>query len=911
MSDAEHEQATATQPSKASTSSSSSRHDGQSDAAKTSNGKEGERATADQPATALSMALVPRVERESYVVPREDQRASVDQPLPVPTSSLSSHDGQPDTTQTSSSKERRAGLLPNSLRTLWRRRSCLTNINGTSLASRRPLRYSRRTAVRRTPRERFSRKESEPTIADKPVTTLTSLPPCEGQQESTKVPSDEDQRAVVDQPLPASRFLPSSYDSQPDTAQTSSGKESERDTAKQPMTALTTSLPSCEDRHGRHREAVKTAAACGTEDERSATRNASVKPAFDRTSSLSPTEGHQEAAQTSTVAALMTAVSVAPAAPMSPLDHVLICGHGRFQQITLVCTALAFFTTIVHAVASANLARPVDHWCRPTVQYSYMEPDAWWNISIPVVREEDGTERRSQCERFEPPLPYAESSAALPDNRTIVPCDAGWQYASGASSGSQRCNIIFAQSHGHSIVDEWDLVCGRSWMVPALAAVYVVGGVVGAPLAGIAADRIGRRPVLGIWLMLLVFAGTAIVFANSVPLFAALRFVTSAGTAGVLVASQVLLFEVTDSQHRVLYCAIAVAAAAFVAALYTELVYDFIRNWHAAQVVYMVPTCGLIFAAYLVEESPCWLLAIYELRNAEHVLSRAAGANRVEPQVFRRRPVGAQGRDEQAALSLDGVRLSDLLSNQLLRQRSAIIFGCWFLAFGTFAHLSTSHVLRDNQGARAALVVLRLPCVVADVYVLTRNSRRLCLAFSMLALAIATGALSLAVAFGAADQVAAVLVVSALLIFDMSAISAFVLSAELYPTVLRGAAFGCCYMSGRLGALAALFVNEIQSLPLRGTAYAVAAAMLLLFGTMALALPETKHMPPSNTVHGMMVVEDKWQLYSPLRVARARHKRRTFQDGAAGERPHAPSQFFFAARAGYLANRSSIRSFTV
>nr|XP_037290944.1 solute carrier family 22 member 12-like [Rhipicephalus microplus] len=730
--------------------------------------------------------------------------------------------------------------------------------------------------------------------------------------------SDKEQRAVVDQPFTALRVLPSSHDSQLESAQLSSGKDSEQATTKQPTSALTTSLPSRDDRHesfiipsdegatvsqpsttltsfllsqnGRRREGFKMSATRGTEDERLAIHNASVKPTYERTSSLSSTEGHHEAARTSTVAAVMTAASVAAVAPTSPLDHVLICGHGRFQQIALFCTALAFFTTIVHAIGTANLARPVDHWCRPTVQYSYMEPNVWRNISIPVIQEKDGTERHSQCQRFEPPLPYAESSAGLPDNRSTVPCDAGWQYASGASSAHQRCNAIFAESHGHSIVDEWDLVCGRSWMVPALSATYVAGGVVGAPLAGIAADRMGRRPVLGIWLVLLVFAGTALVFANSVAVFTTLRFVTSVGAAEVLVASQVLLFEVTDSQHRVLFCAIAVAAAGFVAAVYTEVVYVFIRNWHAAQVAYMVPTCGLMVAAYLAEESPCWLMATYELRNAEHVLSRAAGANSVEPPVFRRRLSAlrdemcrqhchsvTQQEQERANVTVtdqDGVRLSDLLSNQPLRQRSAIIFGCWFLAFGTFAHLSTGHMMRTSQGARTALVVLRLPCVVADVYVLTRNSRRLCLVFSMLSLAVVMGALSLAVSLDAADLVAAVLVTLALLVFDMSAISAFVLSAELYPTVLRGATFGVCYMSGRLGAQAAVFVNEIQSRPLRGVAYAITAAMLLLFGTMALALPETKHMPPSNVVHGIMVMEDKWQLYCPLRVARTRNKRR-------------------------------------
>ncbi|KAL3188572.1 hypothetical protein MRX96_022578 [Rhipicephalus microplus] len=1059
MSDAEDEKAMATKRSNASTSSSQSQHDRKLDDAKTSNGKEGERATANQPATSLSTALVPRVERESSVVPRDEhQRGSVNNPLPVLTSSLSPHDVQPATVKTSSGKEVEQATtqqLTNAMTTAllpyvgkwkpfvtyrgldrWdivekslvnRAYSSLTHegqpdtaevISGkeseqahtdqtvnalTSLPRREGQPVSsaipsddqrvlpeQPSAPMLTPHERklgvtdvdsgeqnrpvtadqpvtiatmslppregqkeapvipsneykrsivdqptraptfsphdsqtdstriISRKGSKSKIANKPFTVLTSLPPHEGQQESTMASSDKEQRAVVDQPFTALRVLLSSHDSQLESAELSSGKDSEQATTKQPTSALTTSLPSRDDRHesviipsdegatvsqpsttltsfllsqdGRHREGFKMAATRGTEDERLAIHNASVKPTYERTSSLSSTEGHQEAARTSTVAAVMTAASVAPVAPTSPLDHVLICGHGRFQQIALFCTALAFFTTIVHAIASANLARPVDHWCRPTVQYSYMEPNVWRNISIPVIQEEGGTERRSQCQRFEPPLPYAESSAGLPDNRSTVPCDAGWQYASGASSAHQRCNAIFAESHGHSIVDEWDLVCGRSWMVPALSATYVAGGVVGAPLAGIAADRIGRRPVLGIWLVLLVFAGTALVFANSVAVFAALRFVTSAGAAGVLVASQVLLFEVTDSQHHVLFCAIAVAAAAFVAAVYTEVVYVFIRNWHAAQVAYMVPTCGLMVVAYLAEESPCWLMATYELRNAEHVLSRAAGANRVEPPVFRRRLSAlrdelcrqhchsvTQQEQERANVTVtdpEGVQLSDLLSNQPLRQRSAVIFGCWFLAFGTFAHLSTSHMMRTSQGARAALVVSRLPCVVADVYVLTRKSTRLCLVFSMLSLAIVMGALSLAVSLDTTDLVAAVLVTLALLVFDMSAISAFVLSAELYPTMLRGATFGVCYMSGRLGALAAVFVNEIQSRPLRGVAYAVTAAMLLLFGTMALALPETKNMPPSNTVHGIMVMEDKWQLYSPLRVARTRNKRR-------------------------------------
>ncbi|XP_075556785.1 solute carrier family 22 member 7-like [Dermacentor variabilis] len=692
--------------------------------------------------------------------------------------------------------------------------------------------------------------------------------------------AEDKQAATADQPTTTLTPWLRSHDGQRDPVKTADRKDKQA-TVDQPLSALQTSSLSPHD--GR-REAIKVAA--GAEECAAIQIAHAPLPTSDPTSPLSPPEGQQDVGQSTTAVAATTAATASTAAPTSPLDQILICGHGRFQVIVLVCTALAFFTTIVHALASANLARPVDHWCRPPATYSHMSPEAWRNVAIPVVRDEHGGETRSQCLRFEPPLPDAESYGDSPDNRTAVPCDAGWQYESGASSGKPRHGIFFGDSRVHSIVDEWDLVCGRGWIVSALAAAYMAGGAVGAPIAGVAADRIGRRPVLCTWLVLLVFAGITLAFAQNVSLFSTLRFLLSAGAAGVLVASHVMLFEVTDTEHRAPYCAIAVAGATFFAAVYSELVHVFLPNWHEAQVAYMVPTCGLVVAVYLVEESPCWLLALCELRSAENVLARAAYINAIEPQQFRRRlsalkgevkrqheHLGTQQEPEggHAIVPDHEVRLSDLLSYQPLRQRSAIIFGCWFLVFGTFSHLSTSHVMRTNEAARFTLVLLRMPCVVADVYVLKHVGRRLSLAASMLALSLAMGALSAVHVF---DQLAAVLVVSGLVVFDLSAITVFALSAELYPTVIRGAALGCCYMSGRLGALVAPFVNEIPSPLLKSIAYAVSAAMLMLLGTMAFALPETRHLPPSNTVQGMMAVEDKWQLYSPLRVARSGGKRR-------------------------------------
>ncbi|KAL3188567.1 hypothetical protein MRX96_022574 [Rhipicephalus microplus] len=613
--------------------------------------------------------------------------------------------------------------------------------------------------------------------------------------------------------------------------------------ARRPSESTSTSFPQYppEDQQEELRTSVG-------EDE---TRSASVLPASTPLSPLS-VGVLQEAAQTTltTGTATVTAHAVSTTIePSSPLDHVLIIGHGRFQRIVLVCTTLGFFTTIVHATASTTLARSVDHWCSPPEEYAFVSEATWKKVGIPEHR--DGSVvRRSQCHRYDPPFDLLSDEAghdASADNRSVIPCDAGWHFETGHISDGPDYHGHSGKldfKHPHSIVVEWNLVCGRKWIVSALRAAYTAGGFAGAPVAGIAADRI-------------------------------------------VVASHVLLFEVTGARYRASYCAVAIASGILAADVYSELIYVCIPNWHLAQVAFMIPSCGMIVAVYMMEESPCWLVAVSEMRYAESVLAWAAGVNNIEPSMFRRRlsrlrielnrqneQLAMQQEPEGAIISEHEVRVSDLLSKHNLRRRSAVIFGCWFLVFGAFAHFTTTDVLRNSELARIALVLLRLPCVVADVYAITRAGRRLSLGLSMLALSVVATALSMVELFGASVKLSAALVISGLLAFDLSAVTLFAFSAELYPTVLRGTALGCCYMSGRLGAFVAPFVNLIPSPQLRSTAYAVSAAMLLVLSAMAFALPETRQLPPSNTMQGMLAMEEKWLLGSPLRVARGSGKRR-------------------------------------
>ncbi|KAH8028687.1 hypothetical protein HPB51_018111 [Rhipicephalus microplus] len=403
----------------------------------------------------------------------------------------------------------------------------------------------------------------------------------------------------------------------------------------------------------------------------------------------------------------------------SPMDQILIFGHGRFQKRVLFCTALAFFAAVTHVRTPAILARPVDHWCKPPTDYAYMTVGEWKNASVPLEADD---KTRSACLRYDPPLPYSEDF----ENRTEVPCDAGWDYDAGA---------------------------------------------VGAPLAGVAADAIGRRPVLCTCIFLVMFSGVSLAFARTVLAFAVLRVLLSASVSSVLVTSLVLLFEVTDTQHRALFCSLAMASPFFTAALYFELVYSLELSWYASQIAFMVPTGVLVLAVYMMDESPCWLLAVSNKRRAVQVLSWAARVNEVDPDVFNERlselkaGLRKQREPQQASTPTDvssperEVHAMDLVIDQRLRKRTAVMLGCWFLSYAVFNLTTLRHgALSVLSLAQALIHVLRAP-----------------------------------------DHLLAGVVVSSMLVFDMCLIALYLFSAELYPTVVRvtGLAFG--YASGRLG----------------------------------------------------------------------------------------------------------------
>ncbi|XP_077508564.1 solute carrier family 22 member 7-like [Amblyomma americanum] len=552
----------------------------------------------------------------------------------------------------------------------------------------------------------------------------------------------------------------------------------------------------------------------------------------------------------------------------SPLDHILIFGHGWFQRPILLCTTLAFFTTVLQLAAINSLARPADHWCRPPAEYAHVPAEIWRNTSVPL--EADGVTRH-KCLRYEPPLPSEEEDGV--EERSTIPCDAGWDFEVEAAS----------------IIREWNIVCERDWIMTALIAAYMLGGVIALPFSGITADRMGKRPVLCICMFLLMFAGIRVAFAKTLIAFAALRALLSASTAGVVITSIVVLFEVTDTQHRALFCSCAVAGGALLAFVYQAVVLGMVTDWKAVQIVSMVPTCGLVLGVYLMEESPCWLLAVLKMRRAEDVRSWAARVNNADPDAFKHRlsalrvELKRQQEQQQDPGSSDifsgpqDVHGTELVRNQSLRHRSLVAFGCWLVGFTVYYKLLTGQVMRSSHGTQIALVLLRLPAIIVNVIIITDAGRRRTLSLNLIIMAVVNAALAIGHSVRAPGYVLAALVVVWMVLFDLCAVTLFILTAELYPMLVRGAGLSFSYTCGCVGCVIAPLLNEIQSADIKSLVYAVVAALFLFFGVMALTLPVTTELELANTMRNFAA--EKWHLQSPLRVARRGSKLKRSKSG--------------------------------
>ncbi|KAL3209091.1 hypothetical protein MRX96_038381 [Rhipicephalus microplus] len=460
-----------------------------------------------------------------------------------------------------------------------------------------------------------------------------------------------------------------------------------------------------------------------------------------------------------------------PAPDEQPTEEGIPMGEGRFQVMVTIASTLAGTAFLLHLVSFRLTTRVMDHWCRPPAAFANMSVAEWRRLGTPL--EADGS--RNRCSQYDPPDGGSRGH--------VVPCKA-WDFDT--------------ERYGNNIVSEWRLVCDRRWLIEMAVLVYMAACAMSLPLAGAAADRVGRRVVMHISLAALLAAGFATSLANSYLLFVGLRIVVSTTSNAFWLVLYVVLYEVSTPARRDRYCFIAMAGAS-VAMPATMLVLLQLRlSWEALHLALMAPTSAMALVYCSVgNESPAWLMRNWNAREAEAVAMHAARINGIpleECRAWFARE--SRRRDSEMPLPLFDHSPFAIFAPEV-RGSHALISYIWAATSFAFNQVNLNDIVPVQSAFAAVGVACMLPMYGAAYacclrFGVRRSHVTAGLAFSLLALA-------LAAAYGYQLHDASVALIVALrLLGNLVVVLAFVVTVRQYPVSARCTGLCSSFALGRL-----------------------------------------------------------------------------------------------------------------
>ncbi|TDT66278.1 MFS transporter [Frigoribacterium sp. PhB116] len=401
-----------------------------------------------------------------------------------------------------------------------------------------------------------------------------------------------------------------------------------------------------------------------------------------------------------------------------------------------------------------------------------------------------------------------------------------------------------------------------------VASAGFAGMAIGAAVGGSLSDRLGRKTVFALTLLVYGLATGLSALSWSVGALLVLRFVVGLGLGAELPVASTLVSEFSPRRIRgrvvVLleaFWALGSIAAALVGWLVIPLSDD---GWRWALLIGALPALYAVFVRLRMPESVRFLEGKGRHDEAERTVRAfeeaagiaqpsaapraAAGTRPADPSRADARPADPSRADARPA---DAPRASSAaaLLRDGLRRRTVAIWVVWFMTnfsyYGAFVWLPTLLVeagfpLVKSFEYTLLITLAQLPGYAASAWLIERWGRRGTLAVFLLGSAVAATAFGFGAVSGSATQI----VVSGMFLsfFNLGAWGAlYAVTPELYPTRLRGTGAGWAAGVGRIASIAApLTVPPLLVLGGTPVLFAVFGGVFVVAAVAALALPELR-----------------------------------------------------------------------
>jgi MFS family permease len=436
-----------------------------------------------------------------------------------------------------------------------------------------------------------------------------------------------------------------------------------------------------------------------------------------------------------------------------------------------------------------------------------------------------------------------------------------------ASNGDQcqlngtSCNDFdyFPSEFGHTAVQEWDLVCDKSYLPSLSQSAYMLGISISAIVFGYFSDKYGRKWTVVVAVVIEIAAGLLSAFSNSISLFIFARFLLAFGCYGRNLTAFLIGIEVVGPKYRAVIGIAYQLGWAFGYIALPGIAY-LLKDFRHLLLATTVPEIIWLFWFMRLPESPRWLLTHNKLQEAEEIVMQAIHTNSRDATDVRtvfarmRQEVDLTHRHEQASdqKSKSGGTFLDLWKDRTMTINTVIFFFTWFA--NAFVYYGISLNIGEIGGNLywnfflAGLVEFPsyILCMASFRYI----GRRPLLAVTMLGAGICCFAIVLLCIH---DRESMSVWIQGFAIFGKFWITIsfgliYVYTAEIYPTVFRQIGVGACSVVGRTGSILAPFVKELITFTSFGLVMSIFGGLSILTFLLSMKLPETKDTEMPDTM---------------------------------------------------------------
>ncbi|XP_008641384.1 PREDICTED: solute carrier family 22 member 13 [Corvus brachyrhynchos] len=487
---------------------------------------------------------------------------------------------------------------------------------------------------------------------------------------------------------------------------------------------------------------------------------------------------------------------------------------GLYQKLLMLLLSLPLLLNPFQMIAQVFMVVEVPHHCDTSWIRAVgpnLTEEEQLNLTLP--RGADG--EFEQCSMYSPVDWDLDSIMAYGLNDTQK-CSSGWVYPSEPPP---------------SLLTEFDLVCDRAVLNNVSQSIYMAGLLIGAMIFGILSDRIGRRPVLLICILIQSVFGLGIAFVPHFYVYTAFRCVVAAAVSGIMITVVSLATEWVGVSYRPKAVLIAHTAFAIGQMMVAGLSYG-IRNWRLLEITGSAPMFALFFYIWVLPESARWLVTKGRIEEAKKPLELSS------PQKPLSIPTG-DGDKLKPEQDVKSGSFLDLFRKKDLRKVTLIMLCVWFADSIVFYGLSLSvtNFGLDIYLTQLAFGAVELPARISCIFLLEWFGRKKVQGILLLL----AGLMCLILTGIPEDQPTAITVLA--IIGKLTATATFstsyVYAAELFPTIVRQTGVGLCSTMARVAGILAPLIIPLDQYH-RSIPMAIFGSIPVVVSLFCILLPETQ-----------------------------------------------------------------------